>query len=178
MRPWMARATGALLVAVAAAALATLSAWPMHHAPAATSLLRLDWRLRGEEAGECLRATAEELAGLPAHMRNPEACLGALPPYRLRVWIDDGLVLDEVVRGGGAREDRPLTVYRDLPMTPGQRRLRATFERESVSNVPGTSARVATALRVAADADVEPGRVLLMVRRQDDGTLEVRRPLP
>lgn len=178
MTGWPARA-GALVVTVAgAAALAALSAWPMPGDPPEHALLRLDWRLRGEEAGDCLRPRHEDLERLPLHMRNPDACLGAVPPYHLRLWVDDALVVDDVVRGGGAREDRPLTVYRAVRVTPGARRIRAEFVREAETLTDDDDVKQPVALQVESEATLEPGRVLLIVRRQDTGTLEVRSPLP
>jgi hypothetical protein len=180
MTPWLARGAAVVVTLGAAWGLAVLSALPMPGDPPAHALLRLDWRLRGEEAGECLRPTQADLDALPTHMRNPNACLGALPPYRLRLWVDDDLVIDEVVYGGGARQDRPLTVYRDVPIAPGLRRLRAEFVRaspgdEGASRMP--QARPATALHAAGDARLAPGQVLLLVRRQDTGTLVIRAPV-
>lgn len=178
MTGWPARA-GAIVVTLAgAAALAALSAWPMPGEPPGHALLRLDWRLRGEEAGDCLRPRQEDLERLPLHMRNPDACLGAVPPYHLRLWVDDALVVDEVVRGGGAREDRPLTVYRALRVTPGTRRIRAEFVRQAETLTDGGDAKPPVALHVASQATLEAGQVLLIVRRQDTGTLEVRSPRP
>ena len=179
MTPWFARAGAALVTTAAAAGLAMLSAWPLRSAAPDHALLRLDWRLRGDEAGDCLRPRAEDLEKLPAHMRNPDACLGGLPPYRLRLWVDEAVVLDEVVRGGGVREDRPLTVYRDLRVAPGARRLRATFVREARTLTPteGTT-RPPTALHLEANAHLQAGRVLLVVRRQDTGELVMRSPVP
>jgi hypothetical protein len=176
---WLSRA-GAVLVAVAgAAALAVLSAYPLPGDAPQHALLRLDWRLRGEEAGDCLRPRAEDLARLPLHMQNPDACVGSLPPYRLRLWIDDVSYLDEIVTGGGAREDRPLTVYRDMPLEPGRRRIRAAFVREALSDADATDgARQPTTLHVDAEVLAEAGRVLLVVRRQDTGDLVVRSPVP
>lgn len=178
MTGWLARAVAVVVTLAGAEALAALSAWPMPGDPPAHALLRLDWRLRGEEAGDCLRPRLEDLARLPLHMRNPDACLGALPPYHLRLWVDDTLVVDDVVRGGGAREDRPLTVYRAVPLTPGRRRIRAEFVRDAQTLTDTDRAKPPVALHVESVATVEPGRVLLIVRRQDTGTLEVRSPLP
>lgn len=178
MTGWYARAGGVVMALVGAAVLARLSASPMRHASPDHALLRLDWRLRGEEAGDCLRPTAEDLARLPVHMRNPDACLGALPPYRLRVWVDDAMVMDDVIRGGGVREDRPLTVYRDVPVTPGHRHIRAEFVRDVRPATVRADSPEPTTLRVEGDATLEAGRVLLMVRRQDSGVLEIRAPLP
>lgn len=184
MTGWPARAGAVVVTLAGAAALAALSAWPMPGDPAEHALLRLDWRLRGEEAGDCLRPRQEDLERLPLHMRNPDACLGAVPPYHLRLWVDDALVVDDVVRGGGAREDRPLTVYRAVPVTPGARRIRAEFVRdaetlaEEEEEDDDDDEKPPVALHVESEAMLEPGRVLLIVRRQDTGTLEVRSPLP
>lgn len=178
MTGWPARAGAVVLTLAGAAALAALSAWPMPGDPAEHALLRLDWRLRGEEAGDCLRPREEDLERLPLHMRNPNACLGALPPYHLRVWVDDALVVEDVVRGGGARQDRPLTVYRSVRVTPGARRIRAEFVRDAETLTDDDAAKPPVALHVDAEATLEPGRVLLIVRRQDTGTLEVRSPRP
>jgi hypothetical protein len=136
----------------------------------AQGILLLDWRLRGEEAGACLPAGEGAESGRPIHMQNPDACAGELPPYRLRVEVD-GVLLDErLVRGGGLRGDRPLTVYERIPLPPGDRRVRISFERET----PDASA---IRLDVAGDLRIEGGRVLLAVRRQDTGILEFRVPV-
>jgi hypothetical protein len=176
MTVWMARAAAVVVTVLGAWALATLSALPMPGDPPAHALLRLDWRVRGDEAGDCLRPTAEDLAKLPPHMQNPDACLGALPPYRLRLWIDGAVVLDQEVRGGGARADRPLTVYRDVTLEPGAHHIRAAFERTDPAGQTG--ARPAVSLQAEADVTMEPGRVLLVVRRQDTGLLVIRPPGP
>lgn len=179
MTRWLVRVGAVLLTTAVAAGLATLSAWPLRLGAPDHALLRLDWRLRGDEAGDCLRPRPEDLEKLPVHMRNPDACLGALPPYRLRLWVDGAVVLDEQVRGGGVREDRPLTVYRDVRVAPGPRRLRAEFVRDAPVLAPADGTpRPATVLRVETDVRLEAGRVLLVVRRQDTGELVVRVPVP
>lgn len=174
MHGWTARGLAVLVTIGGAWGLAVLSALPMPGDPPAHALLRLDWRVRGEEAGDCVRPTPADLERLPSHMRNPDACLGGLPPYRLRLWIDDQIVLDEDVHGGGARADRPLTVYRDVMLEPGAHRIRAAFDRADPAGQTG--ARPAVSLQAEADVTVDPGRVLLVVRRQDTGVLVIRPP--
>ncbi len=137
-------------------------------------ILLLDWRLRGEEAGACLLGEARTGegadAGLPLHMRNPGACAGALPPYRLRVEVDGAVLAERLVEGGGLRGDRPLTVYERIPLPPGDRKVRISFERATPDP---------TAIRLAAEDElrIEGGRVFLAVRRQDTGILEFRVPV-
>jgi hypothetical protein len=107
-------------------------------------------------------------------MRNPDACVGPLPPYELRVWVDEELVIEELVSGRGARGDRPLYVFEDLPLAPGPHDVRVDFERQQ-----GASAGVQNpGNRLSLDAGVvlEPGTVTLVARAGDTGDLEVRRP--
>ena len=113
------------------AALAALSFTPYTAEPGDRAVVRLAWRARGERVRECRRLTAEELARLPQHMRQEEVCERRILPYRLRVDLDGARVVDELVRAGGAREDRPLFVFRDLAVTPGTHHLQVTFEREA-----------------------------------------------
>ena len=94
------------------------------------ALVRLAWRTRSTRVEECRHLTPEELARRPVHMREDEVCEGRLLPYSLHVSVDD--VSDSsVVRAAGARADRPLYVFRELPVAPGRHRVRVTFARES-----------------------------------------------
>ncbi len=130
-------ALGGALVLGSSAALAALSLTPYTAEPGARAVVRLAWRARGERVRECRRLTAEELARLPQHMRQEEICERRILPYRLRVDVDGARVVDELVRAGGAREDRPLFVFRDLAVTPGTHHLQVTFEREGTPVASG-----------------------------------------
>lgn len=184
--------SGALRVLVAAGVTALFAglialgtSLPLPGDPPTEGLLRLDWRLRGEEAGGCIPPSAEVLERLPPHMRNPDACVGGLPPYRLRLWIDGEMTVDRVVRGGGARGDRPLTVYEEIPVPPGPRRVRVEFvPEEAASEEPlapeGDDPRSRDrGIRLAAEDSlhIEAGQVILAVRRQDTGALVLRSPV-
>ena len=94
------------------------------------AVIRLSWRARGELVRACRRLTPEELADLPVHMRREEECARRILPYRLRVTVDGALALDELVRAGGAREDRPLFVFHELSVLPGPHHLAVTFAHE------------------------------------------------
>jgi len=123
-------ALAAAIVLVTSGALAALSLTPYTAEPGERALVRLAWRARGERVRECRRLSADDLARLPPHMRQPEVCERRILPYRLRVDVDGARVVDQLVRSGGAREDRPLFVLHDLAVTPGTHHLRITFERE------------------------------------------------
>ncbi len=159
----------ALLAGVTLGGIGLLSNLTLPGATQTGGVLHLDWRLRGEEAGPCVQVAGDS-EHLPIHMRNPDACAGALPEYHLRLWIDGELRVDEVVRGGGIRGDRPLTVYRGLPLTPGERQVRVEFVR--ADGDPD-----AVALRLEDRVPIRAGEVQLLVRRQDTGVLEIRKPV-
>lgn len=123
-------ALAAAIVVVTGGALAALSFTPYTAEPGERALVRLAWRAHGERVRDCRRLSADDLARLPPHMRQEEVCERRVLPYRLRVDVDGARVVDQRVRAGGAREDRPLFVFHDLPVTPGTHHLRITFERE------------------------------------------------
>ncbi|MGH7522645.1 MAG: hypothetical protein ACREMI_15325, partial [Gemmatimonadales bacterium] len=100
--------------------------------PAQQRQIRLAWRALREQERRSRRLSAEELAKLPPHMRQDEVCERGMLPYHLRVSVDETTVVDEAVRAGGARADRPLFVFHELPVTPGMHHLSITFEREPV----------------------------------------------
>jgi hypothetical protein len=91
------------------------------------AIVRLAWRARGEHVRECRELSPEELQRLPVHMREKEVCEGRLLPYRLVVVLDSAQVVDRLVHGAGAREDRPLYVYEDLAVQPGTHHVVVTF---------------------------------------------------
>jgi hypothetical protein len=123
------RAIGAALLAGSLAGLGALS-----RASCAVSgeeaVLRLAWRARSVRVDVCRLRTPEELARLPVHMREEEVCEGRLLPYRLQATVDSEQVADAVVQPAGARADRPIYVFRELELKPGEHRTRVRFQRQ------------------------------------------------
>ncbi|HEY9429158.1 MAG TPA: hypothetical protein VIR34_18500 [Gemmatimonadaceae bacterium] len=118
----------ATAVAVAlAAGTAALSRVPFAPDRDARAALRISWRARGERMERCRHLTERELEALPAHMRQPTICDGGGATYRLRVEVDDTLRIDALVHGSGARGDRPMYVFHELPLSPGHHELRVKF---------------------------------------------------
>lgn len=149
------RALGAVLCVGLAAAMVGLSSvpWPVHEET--HGLIRLSWRMRGEVVEACRQRSAEELEELPAHMRNPEACEGRATTYRLRVTVDGEERSDELVRPAGARGDRPIYVFRDVPVAPGSHTVVVAF-------VPVDSAATSAPLELDATVEVEPREIVLI----------------
>ena len=92
-------------------------------------VLRLTWSARPERIETCRPQTEEELAKLPAHMRQRVVCTGESATYRLQVRRNGRVLLDETVHGGGWRRDRPLYVFHELSQPPGVADISVMFDR-------------------------------------------------
>jgi hypothetical protein len=128
--------------------------------PGADGVLRLAWRARPDRVEDCRPQSAEALARLPAHMRQPMICEGASASYRLQVRVDGQLALDEVLRGGGLRHDRPIYVFRELRVMPGEHEVAVQFVRiePNAQDQPGG---VPPSLTLSRSIQFRPGRVVL-----------------
>jgi hypothetical protein len=91
------------------------------------ALIRLSWRTATAFVEECRVVAAEELETLPLHMRRERICEGRLLPYRLLVEHDGAVVLERLVHGAGARQDRPLSVFEELRVPAGVHRVRVRW---------------------------------------------------
>jgi hypothetical protein len=151
----------ALLVGgLSVAGISAASRLPLSFRGEHDALLRLSWRVDGVSMEECRSLTDEELANLPVHMRNPEACIGRIAPYRLQVGIDGAMVVSDTVYPAGARGDRPIFVLHDLPLDPGSTRVRVRFDPLLPPGAkPGPAAVPLFLDRVVA---VEAGRIVLV----------------
>jgi hypothetical protein len=132
------RAVGVLLAIGATVGLSRASSMPFSpHGEQA--VLRLAWTARPERIEDCRQRSDEELQKLPAHMRQSIACAGTTATYRLEVRWNDEVILQQSVRGGGLRHDRPLYLFRDIPLPPGDGTIVVQFAR--VESVPASAHR-------------------------------------
>lgn len=165
---------GGLAIAVTVG-IALLSSLPYAAEPNPRAVVRLSWRVLGEQVRECRRLTSEELDRLPAHMRQEVQCEGRVAPYRLTVLVDGVLADSGLIRASGAREDRPIYVFREIELDPGEHRLEIAFVREGPEadaestarspSDPGAEATSAGEPRGAARRAVPaPSELLLDVR--------------
>ena len=92
------------------------------------ALLRLAWSMRPERVERCRQQSEEELARLPAHMRQPVICEGASAQYRLTVRHDGVVAAERIIHGGGLRQDRRIYVFHELPLDPGEGTIEVRFE--------------------------------------------------
>ena len=126
------RLLGVTVALALLAGVAALSRIPYTTHDAGRALLRLSWRARGERIERCRRATAEELANVPAHMRREVICEGVrVAPYRLRVVVDGRTLADGVVAGTGVAGDRPIYLLREFELRPGAHNLQVAFQKQT-----------------------------------------------
>ena len=131
------RVTGLALGLAATASIVSGSYVAMTLHGSDQAMLRLAWSARPERIERCRQQSEEELARLPAHMRQPVVCEGASAEYRLSVRLDGRVVAEQVVRGGGLRQDRKLYVFRELPLDPGDRWIEVRFDRLGPDDAAG-----------------------------------------
>ena len=169
MRP-LHRAIGAAAALAAVAAIVAASNAPMTVNGSNHGVVRLAWSARPERIEVCREQSAEALAKLPQHMRQPVVCEGTSARYRLAVRHDGNLVLDRTLQGGGVRHDRRLYVFEDLPLEPGPASIEITLDRIDEAgakpaprtNQPAAAETVPSHLSFARRVSVRPRQVLLI----------------
>jgi len=172
------RVLGGALAIVAAVTTAALSRAPQRTQTGEAGLLRLSWSGRPDRVEVCRVVSDSELANLPRHMRQPTICEGRSAEYRLRVARDGETLVDEPVWGGGVRHDRPIYLYRELPIAPGRHRLVVTFTRLDTDSAvsPGRRSRIdqlPPILEFDSTVVVAPRGVVLVTFDPARGTLVV-----
>ncbi|MBI4519414.1 MAG: hypothetical protein HY701_01140 [Gemmatimonadetes bacterium] len=106
----------AALATLTTAALGALSRLPYGGADGEAALVRLSWRYRGEREEECRQLSDEELARLPAHMRQPVVCEGQIASFLLEVAIDGTTTARDTVRSAGVS----LELATRIALEPGE----------------------------------------------------------
>lgn len=154
MRPsWARQAAGFTVATVVLVALRAGSLVPLRTAAVGESVLRLSWSARPERIEQCRRLSDAELAERPQHMRLRWECEGRFARYLLTVSVDGRAVASDTVRGGGLRNDRPMHLFREYPLEPGERHIGATLRRIDASIRPDSAAGQTAAGAAAADRE-------------------------
>jgi hypothetical protein len=119
-------AAGAAAALGLVAALGAIAHCPLGEPPR-ESALRLALRTQQAKLEVCRDRTAEELARLPAHMRQRRLCRPTAVDYRLTVEVDGARRLERVIAHRGVRRNRPLVVDELIRVAPGLRRVAIEF---------------------------------------------------
>ncbi len=167
---------GGLVAVATTAALVGVSQVPWTASAGDGGELRLAWRWRSERVERCRRRSAEELARLPVHMRKAEVCERGLRPYALRVTVDGRSAALDTVRAAGAEADRPLSVFRRLPLAPGRYSVSVSFEAVAVGS--DTSRSATRTMGLDTTVVIAPRRVVLVTLDEDTGRLVIRTAPP
>ncbi len=144
------RIAGVLVAAGALVLLRAGSLTPLRTAPDGTAMLRLSWSARPERIEQCRRLSDAELAALPQHMRLRWECEGRFARYLLSVSVDGRVLAADTVRGGGLRNDRPMHLFREFAMSPGERHVTVTLQRIDAAVLPDSTADATTAAGTGA----------------------------
>ena len=163
MKDALRRGLATVVTVSATLALALVSAAPFRVNALPDARLRVAFSARPERIETCRTPSADELANLPAHMRQGVVCEGTTASYRLEVRRDDSLVTNTLLRGGGLRHDRRLYALRELIVPSG----RSTIDVRLV-RVDTVAARPDTASRAADDHERDEHRSR-EGRSHDDG---------
>ena len=139
-------------------------------------VLRLAWTARPERVEDCRSQSEEALEKLPPHMRQAVVCEGTTASYRLQVRRAGTLILDQVVRGGGLRHDRPLYVFRDIPLPPGEVDVAVRFDRIDPKSAAAPRARASASDEDRSRHDDAAGdiRAIDPERRRREGEERLR----
>jgi len=172
------RVGGGVLALGGIVALALLSAGSWTAEESDHAVLRLAWRVRGVRVESCRALTPDELAALPAHMRQDTVCVGQVLPYHLTVNLDGVTLVTDSIRAAGARSDRPLFVSRSLPAPAGTYRLQIIFERDATEGAVTVSSDRPARLAVDTTVVLERGTITLVTYDPDGRRLVLRRATP
>ncbi len=130
--------------------------------PAAGAAIRLAIRTAAGKIELCHDVSAEELAQLPIHMRQPRICEERPVAYRLTLRVDGVAVHDIRAERRGMRSDRPLVIDDLVALPAGRHALAVNLEPEVP---PGTPAEVAAGLPrglLQRTVDLPAGRIALV----------------
>ena len=164
------------------AGLSALSRVPFGTSETELAELRLSWRVRAEPDLICRGRTAEELARLPAHMREEEVCERHVLPYRLRLTVNDTTLDDRLFGGRSARTERRLDVHERFTIPPGRHAVRLEFAREGGGEVGSPEAHnragespthllpQTAPIRLTLDTTITVGKGEVLVVTYDDHT--------
>jgi hypothetical protein len=123
------RLAALLLGGLALAALVGLSRAPYRIADGTEALLRLSWSGRPERVERCRELTDQELANVPAHMRQRVQCEGHPARYVVRVTRNAKPLSIDTVTGGGLRGDRSIHMLREYRLPAGAHTLAVEIAR-------------------------------------------------
>ena len=139
---------------------------PYRHLAPDQGLLRLSFKHPGKVKADCRQRTPEELARIPANMRQEMDCPRERSPVRVRVEFDGKDLYDEVFPPAGLSRDGASSGYRRLPIAAGAHHLKVQFN----DDVRVAGFNYEREQRV----EIKAGQVLLIDFAPDKGGVVIR----
>ncbi len=167
--PWL--IVSVALVSIACAGIVAGSRVPHVPAGAGDSSLVLTLRQSGQVVEHCRDLSPEELAALPAHMRQPRQCDRGRAPVRVRLDVDGQRVLDHAFPAAGLWSDGQSFAVRTLPVAPGTHAVRVAVADSALDPAQADDA-VSWTMIDARDLAFQPGE--RHVVRVENGELSWR----
>jgi hypothetical protein len=130
------------------------------------ALLRLSFKHPGKIKAECRQRGAEELAKIPANMRQAMDCPRERSPVRVRVELDGKDLYDEAFPPTGLSKDGASIGYRRLPISVGRHYLKVQFNDDV--RVAGFNFESEQAV------EMKPGQVVLIDLAAEQGGVIIR----
>lgn len=125
----IALAMGLALVASFLTLVAAASRLPHQPRGAGDAQLVVSLRQAGDMVERCRDRSPEELAALPAHMRNPRVCSRGRAPVRVRVAIDGEVMLLKAFPAAGLWSDGQSFAIQNLRIAPGTHHVQVAVAR-------------------------------------------------
>lgn len=147
--------------------LGALSRLPMGDQPV-EGIFRLGARIPGLAIEDCRELSPEEIQKQPVHMRRTRECSKVAPDYVLSVEVDGQQAVRKIARHSGVRDDRPLFVSEDIPVSPGKHEFFVSLkpENEDLQEAPQ--------LQLATAVSIDSSRIYLVVYDPEKKILQLR----
>lgn len=159
--------TQMILYALLAIVVGYFSTRPVyHHLGEDEALLRLSFRHPGKVLAECRRLKAEELAKIPANMRQELDCPRERSPVRVKLEMDGRAMHDVTYPPAGFSRDGASTGYWRQAVGAGSHRLLVQISDDQRST--------AFAYVREHTAELRPGQVLLIDFSLDKGGIQIK----
>lgn len=130
------------------------------------ALLRLSFTHPGQIIANCRERSAEELAKMPANMRQAQDCPRERSPVHVRVELDGAQLYDEVFSPAGLKRDGAAAGYRRLAIAAGEHKLKVQFNDDARIN--GFNYEHSQTVHAA------PGQVVLIDFSAEHGGIQIK----
>lgn len=132
-------------------------------------ILRLSWRLTGQNIKICEERTEDQLSNIPAHMRTQQVCVQKPIDYQLLVSVEGENKINKIIKAGGLHGDRPIYVHEDMKLPNGNYKVQIHFEPLDDSLTDGLK------LELASEINIKNNEIILVHLLQGQKNLAIKK---